>query len=117
MEVDGREVKRRAGSFVERVGCEVQVRDERGGRALSLVGGEGLEALTAVGGALLAARAMPDHEARRYHLGRGARVEDPRTGAATPRWKDVLRGELDLFIAAWLARPPEGEASALHESA
>ena len=45
-------------------------------------------------------------EARRYFMGRGARAEDPRTGAGTPRIKDVMRGEIDLFIAAWLARPP-----------
>ena len=117
MEVDVREVKRRPGTFVERVGCEGVVRDERRGRAVALAGGEGTEALAAVGGAMLAADAMPDHEARRYHLGRGARVEDPRTGAGTPRWKDVLRGELDLFIAAWLARPPAGEGAPLHEIA
>jgi hypothetical protein len=42
-------------------------------------------------------------------MGRGARVEDPRTGEGTPRVKDVMRGEIDLFIAAWIARPPEPE--------
>ena len=42
----------------------------------------------------------------------GARVEDPRTGEGTPRVKDVMRGEIDLFIAAWIARPPEPEGAA-----
>ncbi len=42
----------------------------------------------------------------RYFVGRSPRVEDPRTGEATPRVKDVLRGEIDVFIAAWMTRPP-----------
>ncbi len=46
-------------------------------------------------------------EVRRYFVGRSPRVEDPRTGEGTPRVKDVLRGEIDVFIAAWMARPPE----------
>ena len=115
--VEGREVKRRVGTYLERVGAQVTARDERRGRALALVGNEGVELLGALAGAMLAAEAMPDREARRYHRGRGARVEDPRTGAGTPRWKDVMRGELDLFIAAYLARPPEGKAAPLHEIA
>lgn len=114
LELDTREIRRRPGQFVERVGCELTARHERSGRALSLSGGEGPEALQLVASTLISAGVFPDHEARRYHLGRGARVEDPRTGAGTPRWKDVLRGELDLFIAAWLARPPEGDAAPLH---
>ena len=32
---------------------------------------------------------------------------DPRTGEGTPRVKDVMRGEIDLFIAAWIARPAD----------
>jgi ATP-dependent Clp protease ATP-binding subunit ClpC len=116
-QVQVREVRRRAGTLVERVGCEASARDEGRGRALELAGGEGPEALALVARALLSRGSDEEPEARRYHLGRGARVEDPRTGAGTPRWKDVLRGELDLFIAAWLARPPEAEPPPLHEIA
>ena len=56
--------------------------------------------------ALLEGQGDSSSEVRRYFMGRGARVEDPRTGEGTPRVKDVMRGEIDLFIAAWIARPP-----------
>jgi ATP-dependent Clp protease ATP-binding subunit ClpC len=101
-----REVKRRAGRFVERVGAESQVRDERTGREVALAGGGSVGDLRALTLAVLDGQAEGGDEVRRYFVGRGARVEDPRTGEATPRMKDVLRGEIDLFIAAWLARPP-----------
>jgi ATP-dependent Clp protease ATP-binding subunit ClpA len=114
-EVEAREVKRHPGVVVERVGCEATARDESTGRSVTLLGTGTPEELTQIAAMLLAAEGPSGTEARRYHLGRGARVEDPRTGAGTPRWKDVLRGELDLFIAAWLSRPPEGEPPALQE--
>jgi hypothetical protein len=106
MTMTAREVKRRAGRFVERVGAESQVRDERTGREVALAGGGSVGDLRALTLAVLDGQAEGGDEVRRYFVGRGARVEDPRTGEATPRMKDVLRGEIDLFIAAWLARPP-----------
>ena len=106
-----------ARAFVERVGSEVTVRDETSGRSLSLLGAGSPDELSVLAMILLDGESASGAEARRYFLGRGARVEDPRTGAGTPRWKDVLRGELDLFIAAWLSRPPEGDPPALQELA
>jgi ATP-dependent Clp protease ATP-binding subunit ClpA len=105
--VEARDVKQHEGSFVPRVKTEVTVKDESSGRELTLSGAVELDEMKD-----LAARVVRGQggtsadEARRYHLGRGARVEDPRTGAGTPRVKDVLRGELDVFIAAWISRPP-----------
>jgi ATP-dependent Clp protease ATP-binding subunit ClpA/protein subunit release factor A len=111
--VGAREVRRRQGAFLPRVGSEVTLRDEATGRLLTLSGGESLRELEEVARVVLAGGSAPTGEARRYHVGRAPRVEDPRTGAATQRLKDVLRGELDLFIAAWISRPgaeagPEG---------
>jgi ATP-dependent Clp protease ATP-binding subunit ClpC len=103
--VDQREVKRRPGEFVERVGVEATARDDSTGRVIRLALAEGVDHQRSIAASMLRAP-VDDHEARRYHVGRGAHVEDPRTGAGTPRVKEVLRGELDLFIAAWLARPP-----------
>ena len=79
---------------------------------MTLLGSGSRESLEAVLRPLLAGQGEPGDEVRRYHVGRGARVEDPRTGEATPRVKDVMRGEIDVFIAAWLARPPVAESTA-----
>ncbi len=102
-----RELKRKAGAFVAKVSAEARAQDDLSGRALALEGDLPPAQLCALAGALLAAEGQRAAEARRYHVGRAARVEDPRTGAGTPRLKDVLRGELDLFISAFLSRPPE----------
>jgi ATP-dependent Clp protease ATP-binding subunit ClpA/protein subunit release factor B len=104
--LEAREVRRHAGAFLERVTSEAKARDDASGRLLELSGNESPEALKAVAAAVLDGQAEAGPEARRYFMGRGARAEDPRTGAGTPRIKDVMRGEIDLFIAAWLARPP-----------
>ncbi|MHB8875765.1 MAG: AAA family ATPase [Myxococcaceae bacterium] len=104
--VEAREVKRRAGVFAGRVVSEVRARDDESGRLIELSGTLDAEALKAVAQAVLEGQADSGGEARRYFMGRGARAEDPRTGAGTPRIKDVMRGEIDLFIAAWIARPP-----------
>ncbi|MCI0671121.1 MAG: AAA family ATPase [Myxococcaceae bacterium] len=109
--VGAREVRRHVGSFLPRVGCEVTLRDESSGRLLSLLGGEVVRELEEVAQVVLAGGGAPVTEARRYHVGRAPHVEDPRTGAGTPRLKDVLRGELDLFIAAWVSRPPDAPES------
>ncbi|MCA2981021.1 MAG: AAA family ATPase [Myxococcaceae bacterium] len=106
MSLTAREVRRRAGRFVERVSAEVYGRDERTGREVKLFGDATVERLEALAVAVLHGLAEGGDEVRRYFMGRAARIEDPRTGEATPRTKDVLRGEIDLFIAAWLARPP-----------
>jgi protein subunit release factor B len=103
--VDEREVKKRPGTFVDRVNAETTARDDSTGRVVTLSGAEGIDHLSQIAAAVLRASSS-EGEARRYQIGRAARVEDPRTGAATPRVKEVLRGELDLFIAAWLSRPP-----------
>ncbi len=106
VEIEGREVKRRPGRWAERLACEAKARDEGRGRELELSGtGERAE-LERLVGTLVHGLGEAGGEVRRYHVGRGARVEDPRTGEATPRVKDVLRGEIDLFIAAWISRPP-----------
>jgi ATP-dependent Clp protease ATP-binding subunit ClpC len=99
-----RELRRRPGFFVERVGAEVSARDETTGRAVTLHGAGTLAELRALTAALLPALPAPSGEARRYFVGRAPHVEDPRTGARTPRIKDVLRGELEIFIAAWVGR-------------
>ncbi len=100
--LDARDVRRHAGSFVTRVGAEVNARDDETGRTLHVLGEEPQGELLKIATTLLSGQGGGSTEARRYFVGRGARVEDARTGAATPRVKDVLRGELDQFIAAWL---------------
>jgi ATP-dependent Clp protease ATP-binding subunit ClpC len=110
--VEGRDVKRRGGRYVERIGAEAVARDDGTGRTVTLSGSDAPNELKRVAGLLLALEGEPAEEARRYFVGRAARVEDPRTGAGTPRLKDVLRGELDVFIAAWIARPPAEPAVA-----
>ncbi|MBL9038527.1 MAG: AAA family ATPase [Archangium sp.] len=102
-----REVKRRSGRFVARVSSEVQLRDEGSGRALQVAGSGTPAEVQALAVAMLALQGEVGAEVRRYVVGRGARVEDPRTSEATPRVKDVLRGDIDQFIAAWMTRPPE----------
>jgi len=103
LKAQSRPVKRRVGAHVERVTRELRGFDEDSGREVELAGSGSLEELRAL--ALLVLRAAPaDVEARHYFFGRGARVEDPRTGTATPRLKDVLRGEIEPFIAGWLGR-------------
>jgi ATP-dependent Clp protease ATP-binding subunit ClpA/protein subunit release factor B len=110
MTLTSREVKRRTGRYVERVASEASVRDERTGREVSLRGAVSADELRSVTLSVLEGQAEGGNEVRRYFVGRGARVEDPRTGEMTPRLKDVMRGEIDLFIAAWLARPPSDAA-------
>jgi ATP-dependent Clp protease ATP-binding subunit ClpC len=73
---------------------------------VALSGAQGASELKPLVAALLLGQGESGPEVRRYLFGRAARVEDPRTGEATPRIKDVLRGEIDVFIAAWLSRPP-----------
>ncbi len=107
LEITGREVKRRAGRFVERVATEAHARDERSGRELELAGAGSVTELRALTSAVLELQGEGGPEVRRYFVGRSPRVEDPRTGEATPRVKDVMRGEIDVFIAAWITRPPE----------
>jgi len=103
LNVQVRSVKRRAGTHVPRVIAELRGFDEDSGREVQLAGGATADELRAL--ALLVLRpAAADVEARHYFFGRGARVEDPRTGAATPRLKDVLRGEIEPFITGWLGR-------------
>jgi len=108
IDVNGREVRRREGAFVGKVRTEVTVRDETSGRVMTLTGGAELEEMKDIASRVVKGQGgrVSADEARRYHVGRSARVEDPRTGAGTPRVKDVLRGELDVFIAAWISRPP-----------
>lgn len=101
--VTGREVRRRQGAVVERIGAEVTAHDDQTGRAVSLAGALTVNELQHVAAALL--QMPPEHaEVRRYFMGRSARVEDPRTSVSTPRVKDVLRGEIETFIAAWLTQ-------------
>ena len=107
MRLDGREVKRRAGRFVERVATEVSARDERTGREVVLAGSLPLLEHKALTLAVLSGQGDGGVDVRRYFFGSGARVEDPRTGEGTPRLKDVMRGEIDLFIAGWMTRPPD----------
>ncbi|HYO66023.1 MAG TPA: AAA family ATPase, partial [Archangium sp.] len=108
LDVDGREVKRHEGTYLARVKTDVTVKDETTGRMMTLAGAGELGELKDIASRVVKGQGGSNtaDEARRYHLGRGARVEDPRTGAGTPRVKDVLRGELDVFIAAWISRPP-----------
>jgi len=104
---NGRAVHRHPGRFVPRITSEFHAIDDASGREVSLAGASTPEDLRAVAAAVLRAESgLAD--ARRYFFGRAAHVEDPRTGAATPRVKDVLRGELELFITSWVARSMEG---------
>lgn len=105
--LDGKEVKRRTGRFAERIGAEVSARDEKTGREVTLAGSLGVLELKALTLALLPAQGEGGAEVRRYFVGRSPRVEDPRTGEGSPRVKDVMKGEIDLFIAAWITRPPD----------
>jgi ATP-dependent Clp protease ATP-binding subunit ClpA len=105
--LDGREVKRHGGRVVERVGAEVAARDEKTGREVTLAGALTVPELKTLTMAVLAGQGEGGVEVRRYFVGKSPRVEDPRTGEGSPRVKDVMRGEIDLFIAAWIARPPD----------
>ncbi|MBN1206438.1 MAG: AAA family ATPase [Myxococcaceae bacterium] len=106
LEVEGRPVKKHEGAFLERVRSEVTVKDASTGRVLTLTGSGELNEMKDIATRVLSGQGGSTDEARRYFTGRGARVEDPRTGAGTPRVKDVLRGDLDIFIASWISRPP-----------
>lgn len=106
LEVQGRPMKSHEGAYLQRVRTEVTVKDESSGRVLTLTGATEIDELKDIAARVVFGQGSNTDEARRYYLGRGARVEDPRTGAGTPRVKDVLRGELDVFIAAWITRPP-----------
>ncbi|WP_225410077.1 AAA family ATPase [Stigmatella hybrida] len=109
--IEGRPMKQHEGTFLERVRTEVTVKDSATGRVLTLTGPGDLEELKDIAARVVSGQGTSTDEARRYYLGRGARVEDPRTGAGTPRVKDVLRGDMDLFIAAWISRPPADAVS------
>ncbi|MBX5482653.1 MAG: AAA family ATPase [Myxococcaceae bacterium] len=109
--VSAKEFRRRPGRFLERVGAEVSARDEQSGRAVVLEGTGNLAELRAAASALLDPAQVPTGEVRRYFVGRAPHVEDPRTGAFTPRVKDVLRGELEVFIAAWVSRSARAAGS------
>lgn len=112
LEVEGRPVKKHEGSFLERVRTEVTVKDSSTGRVITLTGSGELEEMKDIATRVVSGQGASTDEARRYYVARGSRVEDPRTGAGTPRVKDVLRGDLDLFIAAWISRPPPEPPSA-----
>jgi hypothetical protein len=101
-------VKSHEGAYLQRVRTEVTVKDESTGRVLTLTGASELDELKDIAARVVFGQGGSTDEARRYYVGRGARVEDPRTGAGSPRVKDVMRGELDVFIAAWISRPPAG---------
>jgi hypothetical protein len=105
--VEAREIRRHPGFFVERVGAEARAKEEATGRQVVLQGVGDVAELKRIAASILDGP-PPAGEARRYHVGRGAKVEDPRTGVETPRIKDVLRGELELFIAAWVSKGDEG---------
>lgn len=110
VDASAREVKRRSGTFVERVASEAAVRDERTGREVLLRSALAPPEAKALAVMVLGGQGESGDEVRRYFVGKNARVEDPRTGEATPRIKDILRGEIDLFIDAWISRPPVGTA-------
>ncbi len=110
MRVKARSVRRRAGRHVARITSELHAMDDGSGREVQLHGGGTPEEMRSLASVLLPA-VPAGTDARQYFLARAARVEDPRTGAATPRVKDVLRGELELFIASWFARARAGAAS------
>lgn len=104
--MSGREVRRRQGAVVERIAAEATAHDDGTGRAVAISGAIGASELQHVAAALLDLPKQQS-EARRYFVGRGARVEDPRTGVSTSRVKDVLRGELEAFIAGWMSQKVE----------
>ncbi|MBJ6760946.1 AAA family ATPase [Myxococcaceae bacterium JPH2] len=106
LDLGGRPIKSHEGAYLQRVRTEVTARDESTGRVITLAGSSELDELKGIAARVVSGQGGSTEEVRRYYLGRGARVEDPRTGAGTPRVKDVLRGELDVFIAAWISRPP-----------
>jgi hypothetical protein len=100
LEVEGRPVKKHEGSFLERVRTEVTVKDSSTGRVLTLTGSGEMEEMKDIATRVVSGQGASTDEARRYYVARGARV------------KDVLRGDLDLFIAAWISRPPPEPPSA-----
>lgn len=104
--LERREVKRRAGRFVEKVGLEVEATSEASGRSVRLALAPEAAHPERLAAVLLEGQGDSLEEARRYYVGKHARIEDPRTGEGTPRVKDVMRGEIDSFIAGWMARPP-----------
>ncbi len=106
MAVSGREVKRRPGRWEQKLACEAQATDARTGREVTLWGAGSVEEAEALAVTVLSGQGEGGEEVRRYQLGASPRVDDPRTGEGTPRVKDVLKGEIDLFIAAWISRPP-----------
>jgi hypothetical protein len=84
-----------------------RVRLDLPGRGLRLkLYGTSRETLSLLVRDLGAAMATPTNGAeivRTYGL-RGGAVYDPRTSASTPNIKDVLRGNLDVFLRAWEVR-------------
>ena len=80
--------------------------DGGSGRVVAISGALGATEMEQVAAALLEPTSSQG-EARRYFVGRAARVEDPRTGVSTSRVKDVLRGELETFIAGWMSQKVE----------
>ena len=97
----------RGGRFVEKVATEVSARDEKTGREVVLAGAPSVLELKALTMTVMGGQGEGGAEVRRYFVGKSPRVEDPRTGEGSPRVKDVMRGEIDLFIAAWITRPPD----------
>jgi ATP-dependent Clp protease ATP-binding subunit ClpC len=105
--IEAKEVKRHTGMLVEKLCTQVQAQEQSTGRELTMVCALTLENAKQLAGALMQANGDSALEVRRYFMGKNARVEDPRTGEATPRIKDVFKGEIDSFIAAWISRPPD----------
>lgn len=106
LELEGKEIKRRPGRFVDKVGTEVVARDEKTGREMTLLSSLAVLELKALTMTLMTGLGEGGDEVRRYFVGKSPRVEDPRTGEGSPRVKEVMRGEIDAFIAAWITRPP-----------
>jgi hypothetical protein len=84
-----------------------RVRLDLPGRGLKVrLYGTSRETLGMLARDLAAAMAAPSNAtevARTYGL-RGGTVYDPRTSASTPNLKDVMRGNLEVFLRAWEAR-------------
>ena len=82
-------------------GASIEIRPEADERVARILARE-LLAAEAQRQERLRAGAAPQDIVRRWWMGSRPSVRDPRTGASASRVKDVLAGEIDAFLVAYL---------------
>jgi ATP-dependent Clp protease ATP-binding subunit ClpA/protein subunit release factor A len=104
-------IKDRAGPLGLTLSCAGRIQIGRSGLSVELMGSDA-EIIAAALADLSAHRTQEpgDRSAVARIYGQdGVGARDPRTGAKVLRLKDVLKGELDVFLDAWRRHAPEAE--------